>query len=58
MKPVDVNPSIYFGFDKENNKEGPKFTVRNHVRIQKYKNVFAKDYVANWSDEVLVVTRS
>ena len=33
MKPVDVNPSIYFGFDKENNKEGPKFTVRNHVRI-------------------------
>ena len=33
MKPVDVNPSIYFGFDKENNKEGPKFTVRSHVRI-------------------------
>ena len=23
MKPVDVNPSVYIDFSKENNKEGP-----------------------------------
>ena len=29
MKPIDINPSIYIDFDKENNKEGPKFKVGN-----------------------------
>ena len=57
MKPVDVKPSIYFDFNKENNKEGPKFKVHNHVRILKYKNIFAKDYVPNWSEEVFVITK-
>ena len=52
MNPVDVKPSMYFDFDQENNKEGPKFKVGDHVRISKYKNIFAKDYVPNWSAEV------
>ena len=41
-------------FDKKNNKEGPKFKAFDNVRISKYKNVFAKDYVSNWSEEVFV----
>ena len=57
MKPVDVKPSIYFDFKKENNKEGPKFKVGNHVRISKYKNIFAKGYVPNWSEEVLAIKK-
>ena len=34
---------MYIDFNKENNKEGPKFKVGNHGRISKYKNIFAKD---------------
>ena len=44
MKPVDVNQSVYINFNKENNKEGPKFKVRGHITISKYKNIFAKRY--------------
>ena len=44
-------------FNKENNKEGPKFKVGNNVRTSKYKNIFSKDYVPNWSEEVFVITK-
>ena len=33
----------------------PKFKVGNHVIISKYKYIFAKDYVSNWSKEVFVI---
>ena len=55
IKPVDVKSSTYINFDKDNNKEGPKVKVGDHVRISKYKNIFAKHYVSNWSEEVFVV---
>ena len=45
MKPVDVESTTYIDFNKENNKQGPKFKVSDHVRISKYKNIFAKGYV-------------
>ena len=48
MKPVDVRSSTYMGFNKENNKEDPKFRVGDHVRISKYKNISGKDYIINW----------
>ena len=35
MKPVDVKPSTYIDFNKENNKEGPKFKDGDYVRISK-----------------------
>ena len=41
MKPVDVTSSL-IDFNKKNNKEDPKFNVVDHVRISKYKNIFAK----------------
>ena len=37
IKPVDVKPSIFIDFDKENNKKGPKFKVGDDVRISKLK---------------------
>ena len=55
MKPVDVKSSIYIDFDKENNDKGPKFNIGDHERISKYKNIFAKGYVPNWSDEVFLI---
>ena len=36
-------------------KKGPKFKVNDHVRISYYKNIFAKGYVPNWSEEVFIV---
>ena len=57
MKPADVNSSTYFDFDKKNKKENPKFKVGDHVRISKYKNIFAKDYVQNFFEEIFVITK-
>ena len=57
MKPVDVKSSTYVDFDKKNNKEDPKFEVGNHVVIWKYKNIFAKGYISNWSEEIFVITK-
>ena len=31
MKPFDVKSSIYIDLNKENNKQGPKFKVADHV---------------------------
>ena len=42
MKPVDVKSSICIDFNKENDKECPTFKVGDHVRIRKYKDIFAK----------------
>ena len=44
MKLVDVKSNTHIDFNKENNKEDPKFEVGDHVRISKYKNIFAKSY--------------
>ena len=57
MKPIDVNSSVYIDFNKENNKEGTKSKVSDHVRISKFKNIFAKDYASNWSEEVFVIAK-
>ena len=58
VKPVDVKSSTYIEFDKKNNKESPKFKVGDNVRISKYKNIFAKGYVLNWSEEVFVINKN
>ena len=44
MKLVDVKSNTHIDFNKENNKEDPKFEVGDHVRISKYKSIFAKSY--------------
>ena len=36
MKYANVKSSAYIDFNKENNKEDPKFEVGDHVRICKY----------------------
>ena len=57
MKPVDVKDNTYIDFKKEVNDKNPKFKVGDHVRISKYKNIFAKGYTPNWSEEVFVVKK-
>ena len=55
MKPTDVKDNTYINIDKEVNDEDPKFKVGDHVRISKYKNILAKGYTPNWSEEVFVI---
>ena len=57
MKPVDVKDNTYIDFDKEVNDKDPKFKVRDHVRISKYKNILAKGYTPNWSEKVFVIKK-
>ena len=54
IKPVDVKNNTYIDFEKEVNNEDPKFKVRDHVRISKYKNIFAKGYTPNWSEVFII----
>ena len=49
--PIDVKDNKYINVDKEVNDRNPKFKVGNHVRISKYKHIFAKSYTPNWSEE-------
>ena len=54
MKPIDVKDNTSIDFKKESNEKIPKFKVSDHVKISKYKNIFAKGYMPNWSEEVFV----
>ena len=57
MKPIDVKDNAYINADKEINNKDPIFKVGDHVRISKYKNIFAKGYMPNWSEEVFVIKK-
>ena len=57
MKLADVTSSMYINLNKENNKEGPKFKIGEHLNISKYKNIFAKDNASNLSEEVFVIKK-
>ena len=57
MKPVDVKDNTYIDFKKEVNDKDPKFKVGDHVRISKYKIIFAKGYTPNCSEEVFVIKK-
>ena len=57
MKPVDVKDNKYIDFEKEVNDKDPKRKVCDHVRISKYKNIFAKGYTLNWSEEVFIIKK-
>ena len=55
MKSNNVKDNTYVNVGKEVNDKDPKFKVGDHVRISKYKSIFAKDYTPNWSEEIFVI---
>ena len=57
MKPLDVNDNTYIDSGKEVNYKVRKFQVSDHVRISKYKNIFARRYTPNWVEEVFVIKK-
>ena len=56
MKPTDVTSDSYAEYNEDSNEKDPKFKVGDHVRISKYKNIFAKGYTQNWS-EVFIISK-
>ena len=62
MKPIGVTDDSYSEYSedfnkKDFNKKDPKFKVGDHVRISKYKNIFASGYTPNWLEEVFFVSK-
>ena len=49
MKPVDVKSNTYIN--------NPKFKTGDIVRISKYKKIFARRYLPNWSEEIFLITK-
>ena len=56
---VKVQPTdgklTHINSSKEINDEDAEFKIGDIKRISKYKNIFAKGYVPNWSEEVFVI---
>ena len=57
MKPIDVTDDSFAEYNEESNKRNPKLKAGDHGRISKYKNIFAKGYVPNWSEEIFVIKK-
>ena len=55
MKPVDVKDNTYIKFSKDIHDKDLKFKVDDHIRLSKYRNIFAKGFTPNWSEEVFVI---
>ena len=53
MKPTDS----YAEYNEILNEKDPTFKVCDRVRLSKYKNIFAKGYTPNCSEEVFVVSK-
>ena len=57
IKPIDVKPNSCAGYNVDSNVKDAKFKIGDHVRISKYKNIFAKGYALNWSEEVFLIKK-
>ena len=57
MKSANVKSNTYIDSSKEINDKNPKFKIGDNVRISKYKNVFAKGYTPNWSENLFVTKK-
>ena len=58
MKPIDVKSDPFAECNEESNEKDPKFKIGDHIRISKHKNIFAKGYSPNWSEEVFVIKKN
>ena len=57
IKPIHVTSDSYVEYNEDSNEKDPEFKVGDHVRISKYKNIFAEEYTQNWSEKVFVVSK-
>ena len=47
MKPIDIKNDSFAEYNEESNERDPRFKAGDHIRISKYKNIFAKGYTPN-----------
>ena len=57
LKPIDVKSDSYAKYNVDSNEKDPKFKIGDHVRTAKYKTIFAKGYIPNWTKEVFVISK-
>ena len=57
MKPIHAGDDSFAEYNEKSNEKGFKFEIGDYVRISKYKNIFAKGYTHNWSEEIFVVKK-
>ena len=57
IKSVGVELITHIESIKEIYYQDPKFKIDGIVKISKYKNIFAKGYLPNWSEEVFVIRK-
>ena len=57
MKPISVTDDSYVEYNGSFNNKDPKFKAGDHVRISKCRNIFAKRYAPNWSEEVFIISK-
>ena len=56
IKSIVTNDS-FAEYNEDSTKRNPKFKLGDHVRISKYKNIFAKGCAPNWSEEVFIINK-
>ena len=56
-KLANVESGMYIKIGVNNNDKDPKFRAGGHVRISKYKNIVAKGYTSDCSEEVFVIKK-
>ena len=57
IKSFDAKDNTYIDFKKEINNKDHKFKGDDYIRISKYKNIFAKRYMSNCSEEISVIKK-
>ena len=57
LKSIYVTSDSYAEYNEDSNEKDRNFKVGDHVRISKHKNLFAKAYIQNWSEEDFVVSK-
>ena len=57
MKPINAKDDYFAEYNEKSNEKDPTFKIGDQVRISNFKNVFAKGYTPNWSEEILVAKK-
>ena len=57
MKSVVVKSDSFAEYNERSSEKNTKFKVGDHVKISKYKNVFANGYAPNWSEQIFVISK-
>ena len=58
IKPViEVTGDYYAEYNEDLSNKKTKFKLDDNVIISKYKNIFAKGYTPNWSEEVFIIDK-